>query len=339
MMKNTFKIIFIPFLFFSALELGVRQWGLIERLWISGLEKSIQSKEKLDVIFIGSSRVAASIDNDYFEKYSPFKNSYNLGTGFSTLHEHFFALKKLYKKYPEKLKGVRVFLEAPNGLPILETWQNSWFKIEQPQYLINVMNWSHYPDFLKSDIELEKKLMITFRLLFRSSYLITYKERLRDGLLSKGNNLFLKIWRQLGLLKEVKKRTTDLSTAGGIRNDQDGVKRVRENALIAAQNNIKNQKIVSNWDDLIITSLISLVKEMQGELVLFNMPLSSPQAKEYQTSIQLKNRESFKRKFILSKEVKYLDILTNYSDSDFPDLWHLALSKQKDFTQKIIDQL
>jgi hypothetical protein len=85
----------------------------------------------VDYIFVGSSRVAASIDEKYFEQAISQRSgrnvkALNMGMGYCSLANHYFGLRMLLRLNPRNLRGVTVFIEAPLGLPFSETWRDRW---------------------------------------------------------------------------------------------------------------------------------------------------------------------------------------------------------------------
>ncbi len=327
------KLLFviIPIVIFLVAELAVRQWGYTKTSWYRGLSSHMKTVEKLDVIFIGSSRVAAAIDSNVFDIKTGL-TSYNIGVGPSKLQSHYFLLRKLFKEYPTKTKGIKVLLEAPYMLPSFTNWSDQWFADEQPQYLINVLNFADLSKLFQSDIDLEKKLLVTFRKLFDWSYLFSYRERIRNGVLSKMKNLFQRSLLQIGIGKKQESKQVDLVSAGGIRTDAIGVNLIKERTITSVAKRMTKQKPIKDWGNTVVSSLITLSKESGGELILFNMPLSTIQGKEYQTEIRHNDREFFQETYLQTDIIKALTFRASYPDKEFPDLLHLAKSKRVDYT-------
>lgn len=273
-------------------------------------------------IFIGSSRVASSINSAEFSKAIGCVESdlatVNMGAGYSTLMEHSLGLKKLAKALPNKLNDTIVFLEAPNYLPDLQAASESWCHANYPELLATTMSMSDLKEFLiYSNTELPSKWSVVISLFSATARLKGDWKNLATRLLTHDPLL-----RRKGLVYS------------NIRSDEVSVKNSRNLAISMADKAILQQKQldIQNSNNLMISKLNEQVSLAGGHLVLFYMPMSSIQTKPYLTKIGQKNIK------IVSELAKNMGIpiLNNQiatTDQDFPDLWHLRPSRSVEFTQ------
>ena len=243
--KKNYKFIVLFFIPFLVIEIGVRSWDYVQKSFYRGAARSVEAK-KVDAIFVGSSRVAASIDAKYFTKISKFNNVLNLGQGFSTIHEHYLGLRNLFAAYPNKMKGVTIFLEAPASLPDWRTWDDEWFFIEQPQFLISTITLRDLLSYLSSNNPWEHKFRIFMAKFLRFSDLFTYRNRIRDGIISQLRKRFLSVMSGNGPKKH---ENVDLKDDGGVRVDKKGVELVRQHAISDMKLELKNQMPIPDWGE------------------------------------------------------------------------------------------
>ena len=101
-----------------SLEFATRQWEFAKNSWYDKLYFT-QQQSPLKYIFLGSSRVAASINVQTVKKLTG-ENAYNIGQGFSTLHEHYLGLREYFARFPKAGKGLKIFVEQ--GAHSFELW-------------------------------------------------------------------------------------------------------------------------------------------------------------------------------------------------------------------------
>lgn len=317
----------IPLFFIFSLEISLRHWSYLDGAWYRKTELALLKKQKLDVLFIGTSRVAAAIDSETFEKsfYQLTKDQikvHNNGQGFSTLHEHFLALRNLEESFPGFLKGTRVLIEAPAKLPDLSDWRDVWYFPEQPQYLITEIRWQDFKRFFSSQHSFDQKLAVFSHYLLSWSYLFTYKARIRDGALSRGKKFFE--FMLLGRKKE--KSNIDLTAAGGIRTDKEGVERLRKFAVEQIATSIGKLKPLNGFEFSVLKDLVEFVRLKGGIPAIFEMPISTVQMVTYQTDIKMKEKKLFEAS---PSALVLIENKTIIEDSDFPDYWHMSKTKSR----------
>src|SRR5206468_946595 len=134
----------IPLAVFSLTESILRD--TFDRIpnWY-GAAQWAASEGRVDVVFSGSSRVAAAVDGASFAREVFLRTGHcprilNLGRGYSTEAEHYLGLRNLFASHPQSLQGAVVFVEAGGGLPsdissgvrAPARWDGSWVHSAQP---------------------------------------------------------------------------------------------------------------------------------------------------------------------------------------------------------------
>lgn len=336
-MKTKLLFIIIPLSLLLVFNYSLSNWKHINNSWYNGLNKFINESKELNILFIGSSRVAAAVDEYHFKELyqNKFKQSievYNLGKGFSTIKQNYFLLRNLLEIHPNKLKNLTVFLEAPDGIPELVDVEDKWFHHEQPAFLIDVLQTRDLIPLVKSKLDLNSKIQIILKYMMKSFLPLRYQETIRNGLLANGMKLFKKV---IPIDTKSTNKVADLVTHGDIRNDLQGVKRIRSNALKHSLSRIKNQKPSPNYTKSTIFQIENLFKKHGIKLVLFHMPVSSIYQNENKTRLRLQERKLFNQEISKHQQIQILKTITNFSDRAFPDMLHLAKSKRIEFTGKI----
>src|SRR5687767_13192462 len=172
----------IPVVVFVGAERAVR--ATVDRVpqWYAAAER-IAEAERVDVLFIGTSRVGAAVFTPAFEETvgqmtGRKVRALNLGRGAVTSAAHYLGLRNLLERHHENLRGVPVFLEAPGGLSAAEPWNAPWVATEQPWILTEVMRPRDLRGFWRArGAALEQKIYLSLRMLGARSSLVRRRER------------------------------------------------------------------------------------------------------------------------------------------------------------------
>jgi hypothetical protein len=289
------------------------------------------NSDPVKYIFIGTSRVGCSINPSVFSQSVCAGDrqdvSINMGRGYSTLVEHLFGVRDVARNYPDKFKGVVVFLEAPQGVPNTEnwSWQQSWVHPDAPEVLATTMRFNDLGAFwFTSGTDFNSKLIVTASLVSATAKL---KGRWKTVLTSL-KSLFRSDTPKLAKGPEF--------LGSEIRTDLQGIKNARKLAQAEVDKEIAGQEPLpaDYWDKSVLKSLNEQITSAGGHLVLFYMPLSTVKAKIFSTEIGNKNKE------IVSKAMNIADIpvivpAIKTTDDDFPDFWHLRGSRNVEYTQAV----
>ena len=149
------------------------------------------SNKPIDVLFIGSSRVAAAIDTQAFAEAlpGPRPNVVNAGAGYTTAAEFHLALRNTFREHPDRLRNAVIFIEAPYGMPDSTTWSDRWSHPDSPETLIPLLHWEDVASYWNDvrgetlAVRMEERLRLTFDYTFRFSRLITYRLALGERFL------------------------------------------------------------------------------------------------------------------------------------------------------------
>lgn len=319
-------------LFFLSIEMLLRvlSWSCLPLDWY---RKAVYNAQKVPVtyIFIGSSRVAASISPTEFAQAMGETNSpvsaINMGRGYTTLVEHYFGLRRIAAATPDGLKGVTVFLEAEGGFPDLKTWRGNWFYYKNPDLLVNIISLSDLWSFWARDSSnFDLKLTVTAGTLSEAVAKQGYGWAMLKGI----NDIILRHW------PWTKPNKTDLPALGGIRTDEAGIQNARRLAVSLAAEYIKQERIFTrqSGDETVLKSINDLVIAGGGRLILFRMPLSSVQEQPYTTAIGRMNLE-ITDDLLKAWAIPMLFPNMKTNDDDFPDYWHLRKSRRSEFTRSL----
>jgi len=291
----------------------------------------IPEPEHIDLLFIGSSRVAASIEEEVFETNTSLK-AINTGRGFFTGGTHYLALQEMIEKNPEFLSGTKVFIELPGGVIYPRDSAIAMYDVYEgsTHFLLPHISFKDVRHFWESRNSFKEKKELTLQFFFSSyrtyPFIREYKSRMYNRILSR--------------FKEPVKE--NLSTDGGIKTESFDL--AKETAINVAKRQIENQRKaksikIRELDKSIIASFNRLVRNHGGELILFEVPLHSIQKEAYSTPFAKKNKAVF-RQWADQNNVKIVstnDFIVN--DKDFPDYWHLNKEKKLEFSRHLLDKL
>ena len=275
------------------------------------------------VLMIGTSRVAASIRTEDFDKEvstalgSPFR-SLNLGMGFTNMAEYYFALRAIRDQKPEALQGATILIEVPRGLPEYMTWDDDWIVSDGTEPLARYLRPADLPEFLaRSKTPFVNKTTIVARVLFgyREGY-----SRIRGSVFRNLKN------------KLDPEEKTDLSDVGGIRTDSAGIRTVRAAAIEVANKAIEDTTPWVGYGSTILKQVIDLVRESGGTVYLFDMPISETQAAPRLTPQRLREKALFEAE-ARSWGIPILQTGFQSTDADYPDYWHLSSKRSGEFSR------
>ncbi|MDQ6666520.1 MAG: hypothetical protein M3Z23_19245 [Acidobacteriota bacterium] len=288
----------------------------------------------VDYIFAGSSRVAASIDEDRFAQYMGERlgrkvHAINMGMGFGSLADHYFGLRQLFESNPRNLRNVTVFVEAPLGLPMPDTWHDRWtIPGGSPDLFAPYVNSGDLARFWKSsDNDVFEKIYLT-----AAKYLFAVRKggAVRNRIKVTGDRVVQTMLVKAGFAAQ-ETIQADLTPAGGIRIDESDMIFVRKAARSNFASEMRDQRPIRHWDQSVLRSIVELVAANGGQVVLFDLPLNSYQWKPLSTGVRKTDRAVFGQ--VAGKwGVPILKTDFPTEDSDYPDAWHLRRSLAGPFT-------
>ena len=298
-----------------------------------------KATEHVDYLFIGSSRVIATISPAVFMQEDNGKIAIVAGRGFSTAGTHYLSLKHRLSKYPDYLKDAYVFIEYPGvgNVPSASYFDNKKSSVVYKTFTEGVpdmimahltladMNMALLKDFLKDDDNPLSAKMDMIGLFFSATY--RNSALVKEKIVKLDAPLF-------------QKETVKLADEGGIRTDQ--IDFVIQQALDTIAPSILEKELeelltVENLNRSAFASLIELITQNGGEVFLYHVPVHSlgPITDE-RTLNGMKILEQW-------VESKSITVIENdkfvYSNDDFPDIWHLNIDRRDEFSYLLFQKL
>lgn len=329
----SFKFCFPLFLLLAAGEGFLRFMEHGMSPWFMWLAKEWK-QHPYDNIFVGTSmtRVAfdsAEFEREYNSKTGKHQTAINMGEAYTTMPEYYFALRKLVLDNPGCLKGKRIFIECPAGIPKFEYWTDDWMQSQYPRLLADFISWAdvlHY--YQVSHASFGEKAMLACA---KVSFLATYGGRIPEGVLNT-------IEEKLNPPSSTRKSKVDLTNAGGVRTDEAGVVVVRGYVQKTAESNSKNQKPI-DWNKAVVKDLVDFLHQEGAEVYFFSMPVSSVYEKPFVTSQRQSDKKNFESACASWHCPLLKPVMTpTLTDEDFPDLLHLRASLASSFTRELADR-
>ncbi|MFN6945564.1 MAG: hypothetical protein ACK4ND_11500 [Cytophagaceae bacterium] len=330
-MKTFLKKLFL-FVFLSIFlaEVFVRTFlsGYIDKIHTDFNPYRSFVKSKPAFVFMGSSRVAAAIDEDVFSSQDI--RILNSGLGHSTVFYHYFSLRNLIEEKKVRFDSIKFFVEAPTGLPeYLKSERDEWVFENQGIHAVRIlaplMNYKDLIQFLiKSKNTLKTKCYLVFYYCFHSFQMLEYI-----------NNGVFRTW---NLYSPQKQKSKNLTTHGGIRNDDEGIDLIKK---------MQRKKVNADWhldfylkkEESMVLALKELVEEHGGELIFFEMPEASFDKDMKLTKAGyglLQEWNSFKDENGI-KQV-YVKAI-NFNDSSFPDFLHMGKSESIIYSKELYNEI
>lgn len=292
-------------------------------------------------ITVGSSRVASAIQADTLGmvlraaalpgrggRAPGDVQAANAGKGYATIHLHYFGLRNLIAQYPESLEGVTVFVEAPAGLAIYNTWDGGWVGESWPTLIAPLLRARDLPGFLaESDNTLATKAYVTTAyFLHAARYLQYVRPRIEEAVNAR-----------FAPKKARSASRADLGTEGGVRADAEGVELTREQTRRLGIEEFTNQEPWREWDRSVWANVVDMVRAHGGDVVFFEMPISSVARQAGDTPVRREDKQAFDA----WREANDLVLLQTpsfeYNDDDFPDLMHLRKSRSAEFSARLAE--
>jgi hypothetical protein len=340
-MRRLWQWLVIPGLTLGLAEAYVRT--TVDRVptWYRAAER-IAGEEPLRALFIGSSRVQASITPRAFDEALAARGqapgrSLNLGRGHTTDSEHYLGLRRVLAADPAHLRGVVVFAEAPGGLAGQSRWdRDGWAFEEQPGLLVEVLGLGDLPRFLRSTgLTRETRAHVALRTLLRPVALFHRRERLRQHW-----NAHVLPALAGGRLPEPIPQAplgADLEGPGpgsSIRADPAAFAQARRSAQEFGVMLLRNQAPFGDWRGSIQEDIVRLVQSHGGRMVFFEVPQSDVFAQVYRTPTRLADAAAFAEQ---ARRWGACVVRPPFAttDDDFPDLWHLHSDRSPAFSAEL----
>lgn len=298
------------------------------------------SNKPIDVLFLGSSRVAAAIDTQAFEAAVPGRRLHvvNAGTGYATPAEFHLALRNTFREHPDRLRNAVIFIEAPCGMPDSAAWSDPWQHPARPDMLTPLLrreDVASYWSNIQAEIataRFEKHLRLIFDYAFRFSRLVTDRLTLGERFTEFAESPIKRRLESFLRSNHTEVRA-DLSSAGGIRTDVEGVALARRRAYEYIKKALQNQHRV-DWNAAIVADTVKLAHQNGARIIFFDLPIHSAHRSILETPTRQADRAAF-REVIQTWNTPLIAPDFSATDDDFPDIWHLKKSRTADFTRAL----
>ncbi|MEM9905347.1 MAG: hypothetical protein AAF921_10025 [Cyanobacteria bacterium P01_D01_bin.44] len=290
---------------------------------------SSQTTERVDFLFIGSSRVAATINPQIFKQKDASKTTVVAARGHTSPGIHYQALKTKLSEHPDYLKGAKVFIEYSGSRQYDESFREDQLRVDQdmPHLLLPYLNAQSLVEYLeKSPNSRQTKLEMTVLFLSAAYRSIPFvRENLRkldSPLLDASEKL--------------------ITSDGGIRDDQIAL--AREQAIMSVEQQVENSQespIITegSLNESFLAYFHQLITQNGGQLFLYKMPLHSIQKEVYASAKESLNQRVFEA-WLSTKDIEVVyNKRFDYTDSDFPDIWHLSKAKRDEFSRLLYAEI
>ncbi len=291
--------------------------------------------EHVDYLFIGCSRVPASINPKILMHNDTGSIAVVAGRGYMTPGIHIQAIENRLAQYPDFLKGSNVFLGYAGSSIYTDLYSDDRLKVYEPEFYSSAKPMPHLmlPHLSETGIKTYLKNSKNETKVKREMFLLYVSATARCArFLKEKINEKLK-----GFLNiQPEQNNTTLTGDGGIRND--GLELVIEQAIKAAKHD--RQTIIDSpelthetIDSSSFAYLYNLIKKNGGELYLYELPLHTIQQEIYTSGRAKKNKNIFNN-WLQEKGVKVIkNNGFNFNNEDFPDIWHLRNTRRDEFSQ------
>ncbi len=314
-----------------------------------GYEKTVAvaGNRYVSFIFTGTSRTLHAVDEDLImnkvgKELGRDWYGRNLSGGGNKIDNHYLGLRNLFRENPEYLQNTIVFIETPDELPEHMYWSDSWTFDDYKRNLIPNLRLEDMLPLFKSSTKLNTKLhlMINFLLYdwrsFESRYVLRH-----EFLAARSRDLAAWMEKIGGRApKEEVIENIDENLGRNVKVDKE----VLRNADVMLEQFIaRNQEILfrpwDDWEDTVIDDIVDVVQSHGGQVVFFDVPQhSNYNGIYYEYETRDNDRKAF-REYLKKKGCIYIKADFNYTDSDFPDKFHLGQTQSKPYSEALADQI
>lgn len=325
----------------ALVEAGVR--ATVDRVprWY-GAASALAARQRVDVLFIGSSRVQAAVRPASFAARlaagrAAMPLALNMGLGYATSFEHYLGIRNLLAEHPRHLRGVVVFMEAPGGVPWPTRAHEPWAAPEQPWMLVDLLRVGDLPALLRAPgLDVATRIHLGVRFALRDLALMNRRERVRVQVLEHWLPRVAALKRpDLGRGPAL---GADLQGPGlvSFRVDAAGVQAARAQGLRFAQALTTSQAPLGGFEGTVEERLVRLVAAAGGQVVFFEPPQSTPFQRVYETPVRRADVAAFAQQ-ARAWGTPVLRPAFVYDDADLPDLWHLRPERADAFSRALAE--
>lgn len=337
---NLLLYIVLPLLAFGILELAVRERppNPYEHYGYTGAPEEAAGKP-VDLVAVGTSRVLAGILEEELagelkEQTGRDWHVQNLGAPQRKLVYHYLGLRNLYKEHPDLYKGATVLIEAPSLLPEHMYWRDDWIYPGFAQMFLDNMHVQDLAGLMMTHAPLEQRLDVIIRFAMQWSELFSTRLRTRQDFLNWGTDFAEEFLDEAALFDSRQQMINlDINPRGGIRTEflhRQLIERIYRQWLEDDRETLFRDW--QEWDKTVLADIVKLVRANDGQVVFFEMPLSSLNDLLYGAEGREEDRASF---LAQAKEWGIPVVETSFAstDEDLPDWIHLSRPKAEEFSK------
>lgn len=347
MKKFLLKVVVFGVISFAAIEMFSRI--VIDPIYFFKLDtfeeknkislKAIYSGKEtthVDFLFLGSSRIPASINPQLVKTLSGGKIAVNGGRGNMTPGIMFQALVQKEKEHPGYLKGATVALEYAGYEELVSSFDEIKLALYEPNevsdrlnphIIIPYLDRTSFIEYLKTESNKPstkaKVALCYISSLYRTSYFVNEEFNKLNG------SLF-------------DRKQSKLNSSGGIQelNINNSISKAQVHAeLLKKKINRINDINERDLKDSFINKLHGFIKKHEGRLILFEVPLHSIQSEIYSSRKATRNELAFFN-WLRKQEIELISVPEfDYTDEDFPDFWHLSKNRTDEFTRLLFEHI
>ena len=341
-LRNVVLWVGLPILLLLGAELVFRAFeraSWVRASWYEGVSDRIERGERIDYIFVGSSRTASGLVPSAFEDEMERARGtdvacVNLGRAFSGAAAHYFGLRMLLERHPEAMRGCTVSFEESAGLPEFPgTWNDAWYFPGNTQLVVDYMKWDDLVRFLRTDAGFEAKSGVVARYFGRDSALVSGRRQMQQAIDWRGTALVQSILARLGA--ESAEASGALPANRQLRVDAGGVRLQRDLVRERVSPDVlASQEPRTPWDDQTVCAAVRLLLDAGVRVTFHEVPVPSYVWMVNDTPVRRADRESFDAWLggVGAAEVRSNIRVT---DEDFPDLSHLQRGRIEEYSRDL----
>ena len=342
------KLIIICLVFFAIIELISR--FLIDPLYFHSINTYDEKKDKslkniyksnetthVDFLFIGSSRIPATINPKLISELSNGKTVVTAGRGNMTPGIHYQAIKNKLEQNPDYLKNAIVLIEYAGSQVYTSNFEQDKYQVHEPldpsdkpmpHLLLPHLNRRSFLSFLKesknsSSVKKEMVLLYLFSS-YRACQYVNDKFNYFDET-------------KISVIKN-----NTLASDGGIRHDHlEFAKQLAITIANQTRKEINDSPFLSEkiMDNSSFAKLYETIIANGGTLMVYEMPLHSVQMDTYKLEKAQKNKIIFEEWLKTHNITIVYNPKFKFDDNDFPDTWHLSLDRRNEFSSLLYEEI
>ncbi len=327
---NPLAWVLVPVAVVAALEVAVGRLGF-EKSGYTRVER-IAHQEKIDLLFIGTSRTWAGVHPDVVAAQAQRLTGRRVravraGIGNSTNAQHLRGLRNVLRAVPGAFEGTDVFIEARAGVPGAERGPDLRNDLG-PGALEDVFRLEDLPELLRQDLGAEAKASALVAWAAPPSRILTFRSRLRRKFLAR----LVMLARNTGRLgAAAPQKRPRFAAGGGIRDDAAGVAAVRATVTAHQQDLLDRQRPIP-WGAYDLLAIVDLLQENGARVFVLRFPICTQDGVRWRSDVRRADARRIAA-LLAPRGVAYVAVPLEFPDESFPDNIHLDLDAAGRFSR------